>query len=390
MKDRAVLLVITALFLISLISASSFVDDTAGEFNSGTHNNTLYNTTGGYLQLNLTTSNGTFVSQVFNGSPNATWDDISWIENITTDINTLNDLVLYYKLDDAAGSIKDSSGLGQNATYSGALYSQVGMINTSIGFDGFNDKIYYDKQNWKGNFTISYWFKEDVIGQADFSSIISSSDAGGAYTFQIDVGDASNCCDNQFRLLGTTTSSVTFTMCMLEENTNWNYLTISKNGTSLKGYINGTLVNTTTQSFDGLFNKYGVKYERLVSGPYKDAGTPFKNLTSSERALIQSKIDKINEMFIQHVSERRGRTNTETRAVATGEIFLGAEALELGLVDTLGGKDEAIELAGTLSGVGDSQTVRYEKTIGLFERLVALTTVDINIKNSASNLALRS
>lgn len=143
-------------------------------------------------------------------------------------------------------------------------------------------------------------------------------------------------------------------------------------------------------SFEGLFNEYGVKYERLVSGPYKDTGTPFRNLTAQEQSLMQGKINYINELFIDHVSQSRGMDREDVKRVATGEIFLGSEALNLGLVDKLGSKDEAVGSAENLAGIDASRTVEYRKSVGILERLSALAQININIESPEQSFAIKS
>jgi len=135
-------------------------------------------------------------------------------------------------------------------------------------------------------------------------------------------------------------------------------------------------------SYSNLFDEYGVKYERLVSGPYKDTGTPFKNLTEAERNLMQSKIDEINNMFIKHISESRSMEIWEVRQLATGEIFLGSEAITLGLVDHLGGKEKAVSVAEELAGVSESKIVTYKKKVSVLDRLAVLTNINIDISGS--------
>lgn len=88
--------------------------------------------------------------------------------------------------------------------------------------------------------------------------------------------------------------------------------------------------------FSGLIENYNMTYNRLVSGEHKDMGDPFKELTSEERGMIQEKIDKIHNYFIAVVSKNRNLSMEKTKDLATGEIFLGKEALEFGLVDQVG------------------------------------------------------
>ncbi|MBS3107032.1 signal peptide peptidase SppA [Candidatus Woesearchaeota archaeon] len=94
--------------------------------------------------------------------------------------------------------------------------------------------------------------------------------------------------------------------------------------------------------FSGLMADFNVTYERLVSGKYKDTGVPFRKLTDEERRLLQKKIDLMHEAFKEAVAKNRGMTRSEIEALATGEFFLGMEAKGAGLVDELGGKQEAL------------------------------------------------
>jgi len=98
--------------------------------------------------------------------------------------------------------------------------------------------------------------------------------------------------------------------------------------------------------FSDLFEKYGITYERLVSGKYKDAGSPYKELNDEERGLIQSKLNKIDQIFLDDV--KINRNLEDTYRIETGEFFLGIEAKELGLVDYLGNKNTAFEIAKNL------------------------------------------
>ena len=58
-------------------------------------------------------------------------------------------------------------------------------------------------------------------------------------------------------------------------------------------------------SFGGLIEDYNVSYERLVGGQYKDAGSPFKDLSAEERELLQERINIIHDAFIRKVAKDR-------------------------------------------------------------------------------------
>lgn len=119
--------------------------------------------------------------------------------------------------------------------------------------------------------------------------------------------------------------------------------------------------------FSGLMEDYNVSYERLVAGENKDMGTPFKKLTIQERVILQQKLDKIHQFFIEEVAANRDLEVSQVRKIATGEFFLGVEALELGLVDQLGGKEEAEQFIQKNFGLQKIDYVRYEPRVSFFE-----------------------
>lgn len=92
----------------------------------------------------------------------------------------------------------------------------------------------------------------------------------------------------------------------------------------------------------GLMKDYNVTYKRLVSGEYKDTGTPYRPMSSAEEAKLQEKLDRMHDYFIGAVAENRNMTKDSVKRLATGEIFLGVEGKDNGLIDELGGKQEAI------------------------------------------------
>lgn len=91
-----------------------------------------------------------------------------------------------------------------------------------------------------------------------------------------------------------------------------------------------------------LLSRYNVTYRRLVAGKYKDMGSPFRELTEEEQQLFQSVLDNMREEFIDEVARNRNLDRDGVERLATGQIFLGKQALELGLVDELGSEPEAI------------------------------------------------
>jgi len=126
--------------------------------------------------------------------------------------------------------------------------------------------------------------------------------------------------------------------------------------------------------FSDLLKEYGVEYERLVSGDYKDTGSPFKELEVDERRLLQGKINLIHEFFVGAVAENRNMTYEEVKGLSTGIFYLGKEAKELGLVDVLGGKKEAVEISENLAGIKDAELVVFEEEKTLLDLFGGITS----------------
>ncbi len=95
--------------------------------------------------------------------------------------------------------------------------------------------------------------------------------------------------------------------------------------------------------FADLLKDYNITYRRMVAGKYKDAGSPWKTLSKEENTLIQSILDTIHEGFIKEVAKNRNLDEKKVRELATGFIYLGEEAVALGLVDEIGSKESAVK-----------------------------------------------
>ena len=111
-------------------------------------------------------------------------------------------------------------------------------------------------------------------------------------------------------------------------------------------------------NIEGLLEKLGIQIETFKGGKYKDMYSGFREMTPEEEEIMQGMIDEYYEQFIDVVAEGRGLGKEEVRNLATGQIYTGTAAKELGLVDELGGLDTAIDLATELAGI-EAPIVEY-------------------------------
>ena len=120
--------------------------------------------------------------------------------------------------------------------------------------------------------------------------------------------------------------------------------------------------------FSGFIQEHNITYERLVSGKYKDLGSPFKELTPEEKAVFQKSLDRIHDYFVEEVANNRNLNKKDVEKMATGAFYLGDEAKELGLVDELGSRDEVISYLEKKLGQ-KVDFVKYKKPTGFLAAL---------------------
>src|SRR3989338_4275080 len=85
----------------------------------------------------------------------------------------------------------------------------------------------------------------------------------------------------------------------------------------------------------------GVIFYNFSSGKYKGVLKEHNKMTQEQREMIMEDIMKSHDIFIEYVSENRNIPLAEVKSIATGETFLGDDALKLGLIDQIGGMPEA-------------------------------------------------
>jgi protease-4 len=110
---------------------------------------------------------------------------------------------------------------------------------------------------------------------------------------------------------------------------------------------------------EGLLKKVGVNLEVIKAGRHKDVGTFSRAMTPEERAILQALLDDMYDQFVTAVAEGRRLDRAKVLALADGRVYTGRRAKELGLVDSLGGLEDAVRTAGRLAGIpGKPQLVR--------------------------------
>ncbi len=123
---------------------------------------------------------------------------------------------------------------------------------------------------------------------------------------------------------------------------------------------------------DELLDKVGVDFVVITSGPRKDFGSPYREMTEAERQYWQTIVDEAYTGFVAIVAEGRGLPVEQVLPLADGRVYTGRQALDAGLIDALGYEEEAVAKAAELGGIsGDPRIIEYTPTPGFFDLLSA-------------------
>ncbi|MCL6500713.1 MAG: signal peptide peptidase SppA [Candidatus Pacearchaeota archaeon] len=133
--------------------------------------------------------------------------------------------------------------------------------------------------------------------------------------------------------------------------------------------ITGSIgVTASYLEISGLLERFNITYVNLTTGKYKETMSPFRELTNEEREIILKKLESIHETFIMEVTKNRGLTEKQVEELANGMFYLGTEAKELGLVDAIGSREEAIDYIEKKLNI-KANLKEYKKPKSFFEKL---------------------
>ncbi len=137
-----------------------------------------------------------------------------------------------------------------------------------------------------------------------------------------------------------------------------------------------------------LMEKIGIKATAIKTGKFKDTLNPFRDLTPEEKKYLKETISEAYEQFLEAILRyRRGKISEEQlREIADGRVFTGERALELGLVDGLGGLQDAVDKARELAGVPRAREFFVPEERTLLQKVLGGDIEELKILNSYSPL----
>lgn len=116
----------------------------------------------------------------------------------------------------------------------------------------------------------------------------------------------------------------------------------------------------TIRHYYGLLEKIGINVTVIKAGKSKDIGSPYREMTKDEKTLLRDMINKVYYDFISDIAENRNLSISYVENISDGSLYIGSDALDLGLIDYLGGKEKAIETAAELGGIEGKPGIKEE------------------------------
>ncbi|MDD3876956.1 MAG: signal peptide peptidase SppA [Bacteroidales bacterium] len=108
-------------------------------------------------------------------------------------------------------------------------------------------------------------------------------------------------------------------------------------------------------------NKLGITFDVAKTNYQSDFGSITRPMTAQETMIIQNQVNDIYNTFITHVANARNMTKEQVDSIGQGRVWTGLDALEIGLVDEIGGLDRAIAIAAEAANLETYKVVEYPK-----------------------------
>jgi protease-4 len=120
-----------------------------------------------------------------------------------------------------------------------------------------------------------------------------------------------------------------------------------------------------------LNNKLGITFDGVKTGKYADIMSVNRPLTAGERFIIQKDVNHIYDSFITRVANGRNKTKAQVDSIGGGHVWIGTDAIKIGLADRLGSFQDAIKSAAKKAKLKDFRIVEYPEKTDPFKDLMS-------------------
>ena len=129
-----------------------------------------------------------------------------------------------------------------------------------------------------------------------------------------------------------------------------------------------------------LKNKLGVTVDAVTTNKHSDAGGTIRPMNEEELTVYQEFIDDFYGVFTQRVANGRGLEQSAVDEIGQGRVWAGADALEIGLVDALGGIDDAVKKAAEMANLSNYKVAYYPEKNDFWSKLMEKSEEKTNVQ----------
>jgi protease-4 len=131
-------------------------------------------------------------------------------------------------------------------------------------------------------------------------------------------------------------------------------------------------------NFQKLFNeKLGITFDGVKTGKYADIMSTDRPMTPGERLIIQNDVNRVYDSFITRVANGRKRTKAYIDSIGGGRVWVGTDAVRVGLADRTASFNDAIVSAAKKAKIKEYKVVEYPEMLDPFKSLMENTTEKI-------------
>lgn len=128
-----------------------------------------------------------------------------------------------------------------------------------------------------------------------------------------------------------------------------------------------------------LTNKLGITFDGVKTGQYADIMSVNRPLTAGERLIIQTDVNHVYDSFITRVAEGRKKSKSYIDSIGGGHVWVGTDAVKIGLADRIGNFNDAIVAAGKKAKLTDYKLVEYPEKIDPLKSLLNDATDNVRV-----------
>jgi protease-4 len=136
----------------------------------------------------------------------------------------------------------------------------------------------------------------------------------------------------------------------------------------------------------GLNEKIGLTYDGVKTNKLSDAISVNRPFTPDERNLMQNYVNRGYELFVKRCADGRKMSNSQIKSIAEGRVWTGEDALKIGLVDKIGGLNDAIKLAVAKAKLDSYNVSEYPEKENFESKLMKSFSEDIETRFAKAQL----